>query len=99
MMLGFKSSHCFLLIIRHCRQAKQGIGGFSPPEDAPYAAIVALTARRRHSYLCPKIAVMGYRYDGFLYHLQRREKTQNAAVKHKFGSPVAKHKPRFIPQK
>lgn len=69
-----------------------------PPEDAPYAAIVALTARRRHSYLCPKIAVVGYRYDGFLYHLQRREKTQNAAVNHKFGSPLAKQKPRFIPK-
>lgn len=67
------------------------------PEDASYAAIVALTARRRHSYLCPKIAVVGYRYDGFLYHLQRREKTQNAAVNHKFGSPLAKQKPRFIP--
>lgn len=26
------------------------------------------------------------------------KKTQNAAVNHKFGSPVAKHKPRFIPK-
>lgn len=42
--------------------------------------------------------MVGYRYDDFLYHLQRREKTQNAAVNHKFGSPVAKHKPRFIPK-
>lgn len=98
MTLGFKSGHFFLLTIRHCRQAKQGIGGFSPPEDAPYAAIVALTARRRHSYLCPKIAVAGYRDDGFLYHLQQRGKPQNTAVNHKFGSPPAKQKQRFIPK-
>lgn len=64
----------------------------------PYVAFEALTARRRHAYLCPKIAVVRYRYDAFLYHLQRREKTQNAAVNHKLETPLAKQKFRFIPK-
>lgn len=63
-----------------------------------YAAMVASAARRRHSYLCPRNAVVGSD-DGGPYHLQQRkggEKTLQWSPS--FGGVLAKHESRFIPR-
>lgn len=59
-----------------------------------YAAILASTARRRHSHLCPKIAVV--LCDGSSGSSAAEGKAWNAAVRHKFCCPHVKHKPRFL---